>query len=191
MDRCNFAQSGQRFAVGGLSALMVDAFDLLQQRGGTLRAWQPSVAPARGVLPPAVFHTFSKPSGAAIPSLELRPVVSGRHGLTSEPQFGLLHCPVQDMEQGPRRGAGGLDFAWAWAAGLIDVERGSRSWIGMRPRSRSQWYALRPERQQILAATPVGLVHAPAWVDEAALIDEACAAADVFCAVQTPWNRLG
>ena len=126
-----------------------------------------------------------------LPSWELRPVVSGRHGLTGEPRFSLLHCPVQDGEPRPRHGAGGRGSAWAWAAGLIDVARGSRSWIGMRPRSRSQWYALRPEWQQILAATPVGLLHAPAWADEAALLDEACAAADVFCAVQTPLNRLG
>jgi N-acetylglucosaminyldiphosphoundecaprenol N-acetyl-beta-D-mannosaminyltransferase len=113
----------------------------------------------------------------------LRPVVSGRHQLSLEPQFSLLHCPSLE---GSKPGA-----VWAAAAGLIDVVRGARCWIGMRPRSRSQWYALRPEWQQILASAPVGLLHAPVWVDDPALLDEASAAADVFCAVQSPFGRLG
>ncbi|MCV2368894.1 WecB/TagA/CpsF family glycosyltransferase [Roseateles oligotrophus] len=112
----------------------------------------------------------------------LRPVVSGRHQLSLEPQFSLLHCPNREGSR--------LGRVWAGAAGLIDVARGARSWIGMRPRSRSQWYALRPEWQQILASAPVGLLHAPVWIDDPALLDEASAAADVFCAVQSPLGRL-
>jgi N-acetylglucosaminyldiphosphoundecaprenol N-acetyl-beta-D-mannosaminyltransferase len=88
-------------------------------------------------------------------------------------------------------GAGAGSSAWARAAGLIDVAAGRRSWFGMRPRSRGQWYALRPEWQQMLTGRAIGLFHAPAWSDDSPLLAEACAAADVFASVLSPARRLG
>ena len=60
----------------------------------------------------------------------------------------------------------------------------------MRPRSSSQWYALRPEWQDILIGARVGLLHAPAWAGDAPTQPEACAAADVYLAVQSGLGRL-
>jgi hypothetical protein len=66
---------------------------------------------------------------------------------------------------------------------------GRRCWFGARPRGHSQWYALRPEWQKILSRTPVGLLHAQAWDDDRSQRDEACAAADIYLAVQPPHKR--
>jgi hypothetical protein len=75
-------------------------------------------------------------------------------------------------------------------AGLLDVATGKRRWLGMRPRSSSQWHALRPEWQDILIGARVGLLHAPAWSADASLQPEACAAADVYLAVRSRLGRL-
>ena len=74
-------------------------------------------------------------------------------------------------------------------AGLRDIAAGRRCWFGARPRGFSQWYALRPEWQEILSRTPVGLLHAPAWNDDPSQREEACAAADIYLAVQPPHKR--
>jgi hypothetical protein len=74
-------------------------------------------------------------------------------------------------------------------AGLLDVAAGRRCWFGARPRGHSQWYALRPEWQNILSRTPVGLLHAPAWAEDPAQSEEACAAADIYLAVQPAHKR--
>jgi hypothetical protein len=65
----------------------------------------------------------------------------------------------------------------------MDVAAGRRSWFGSRPRSQSEWYALGRDWQLLLARTPVGCLHAPAWVDGDSESREARAAADVFYAV--------
>jgi hypothetical protein len=115
------------------------------------------------------------------PDWALRPAVigpaDGRRGL------GEL------LLRGPAPGATRTACAWARAAGLLDVLQGRRAWIGVRPRSAGEWYALRPEWQRLLAGRPIGLLHAPAWFDDTALHAEACAAADVFASVLTPNRR--
>ncbi|MEJ6006969.1 WecB/TagA/CpsF family glycosyltransferase [Paucibacter sp. AS339] len=112
-----------------------------------------------------------------------RPVVCGRDAPGLQPSLVSLRCA-------PAHGSAGGASIWAHLAALIDVLQGRRQWIGMRPRSRSQWYALRPEWQQILAVSPVGLLHAPAWCEQEDEHDEACAAADVLCAVLSPLQQV-
>ena len=115
------------------------------------------------------------------PHWTLRPAVTGP--VDGKPVLGevLLRCA------GPR--AKRTARAWARAAALLDVAQGRRAWFGVRPRSAGEWYALRPEWQRMLAGKPIGLLHAPAWSDDAALHAEACAAADVFASVLSPTRR--
>jgi hypothetical protein len=110
------------------------------------------------------------------------PVVTGRDEASQTLRLTELRCPRQGSE------ASGANV-WALLAGLLDVAAGRRCWFGARPRGHSQWYALRPEWQNILSRTPVGLLHAPAWADDPAQREEACAAADVFLAVQPRHKR--
>ncbi len=78
------------------------------------------------------------------------------------------------------RGAGRLLASYgAW----LDIAAGRRSWFGARPRSQSEWYALSRDWQLLLAHTPVGCLHAPAWSEAQGESAEAGAAADVFFAV--------
>jgi hypothetical protein len=65
----------------------------------------------------------------------------------------------------------------------LDVAQGRRCWFGARARSQSQWYALGRDWQLLLANTPVGCIHAPAWSQSQEDRQEAEAAADVFFAV--------
>jgi N-acetylglucosaminyldiphosphoundecaprenol N-acetyl-beta-D-mannosaminyltransferase len=110
------------------------------------------------------------------------PVVTGRDEASGELQTSPLRCalPITDA------GRAGM---WTLLAGLQDVAAGRRSWFGVRPRGPSQWYALRPEWQNILSRTPVGLLHAPAWTEDPAQREEACAAADIYLAVQPTHRR--
>lgn len=92
---------------------------------------------------------------------------------------------------GPRAGAGSpVHSPWSLLAGVLDVARGRRCWYGARPRSRSEWHALSPDWQAILAELPLGLLNAPTWVDHPSHREEASAAADVYWAVLPPWRRL-
>jgi hypothetical protein len=116
------------------------------------------------------------------PDWRVVPAVTGRDESSGELRVSRLRCASATTE------ADGANV-WVLLAGLRDVAAGRRSWFGARPRGQSQWYALRPEWQRILARTPVGLFHAPAWTDGPAQHEEACAAADIFLAVQPAHQR--
>jgi N-acetylglucosaminyldiphosphoundecaprenol N-acetyl-beta-D-mannosaminyltransferase len=116
------------------------------------------------------------------PDWRVLPVVTGRDEASGELLMSPLRCAYKSAD-------GASANLWAVMAGLRDVAAGRRSWFGARPRGRSQWYALRPEWQGILSRTPVGLLHAPAWTEGPAQREEACAAADIFLAVQPQHRR--
>jgi hypothetical protein len=109
--------------------------------------------------------------------------VVGRPRAGGSLQLTTMRCPRPDASVR-------CALPWAGLAGLLDVAAGTRCWWGARPRSADHWYTLRPEWQRILAQTPVGLLHAPVWVDQAAHEAEAMAAADVYWVVQTTAQRL-
>jgi len=109
-------------------------------------------------------------------------VVTGRDEASQELRVSALRCARPG-------GDGSSTNAWALMAGLLDVAAGRRCWFGARPRGHSQWYALRPEWQKILSRTPIGLLHAQAWSDDRFQREEACAAADIYLAVQSPHKR--
>ena len=77
----------------------------------------------------------------------------------------------------------GMGHVLAHYGALLDIAAGKRSWFGARPRSQSEWYALSRDWQLLLANTPVGCLHAPAWSEGQGESAEAQAAADVFFAV--------
>jgi hypothetical protein len=116
------------------------------------------------------------------PDWRTAPVVTGRDESSQELRLTELRCAR------PGGDAAG-ENVWALMAGLLDVAAGRRCWFGARPRGHSQWYALRPEWQNILSRTPVGLLHAKAWTDDPAQREEACAAADIYLAVQSRHRR--
>ncbi len=105
-----------------------------------------------------------------------RQSVIGRDSGTGEVRLQALRCP---LTQG-RRGSHLLAHYGAW----LDVLQGNRNWFGVRPRNQSEWYALGRDWQLLLANTPVGCLHAPAWHDELGESLEAQAAADVYFAVR-------
>ena len=79
------------------------------------------------------------------------------------------------------------DGAGHWLAHYgewLDVLQGRRNWFGVRPRSQSEWYALGRDWQLLLASTPVGCLHAPAWQGDLGDGLEAEAAADVYFVVR-------
>jgi N-acetylglucosaminyldiphosphoundecaprenol N-acetyl-beta-D-mannosaminyltransferase len=104
-----------------------------------------------------------------------RMVVSGQDAESGQLRLQSLRCP-----NSTGRGAG--HFLAHYGA-LLDIAAGHRSWFGARPRSQSEWYALSRDWQLLLANTPVGCLHAPAWDQGEAESREARAAADVFYAV--------
>ena len=104
-----------------------------------------------------------------------RMVVSGQDAESGQLQLKSLRCPN-------RTGRGTGHFLAHYGA-LLDIAAGHRSWFGARPRSQSEWYALSRDWQLLLANTPVGCMHAPAWDQGEAESREARAAADVFYAV--------
>jgi len=133
--------------------------------------------------PALLLHVLLNRCAGRAPSWTRLQVVSGRHAVTHDLELEELRCARPGGNHRARA-------PWALLAGLLDVAAGRRCWFGARPRSRSQWYALRPDWQRLLARVPVGLLHAPAWADESALADEAGAAADAFWAVQPFGARL-
>lgn len=79
-----------------------------------------------------------------------------------------------------------LDRMVAFYGGLLDIVQGRRSWLGMRPRKKSEWYALGKDWQTLFSKNPIGLLHATAWAENLESHKlEANAAADAFMAVQT------
>jgi N-acetylglucosaminyldiphosphoundecaprenol N-acetyl-beta-D-mannosaminyltransferase len=138
------------------------------------------LAPA---LPMLAFHELQRRVTGRPKHWRRAPCVVGRNPLDGSLVVVPLCVPLSDA---PDR----LHATWATMAGLMDIVAGHRCWWGARPRSPGHWYALRPEWQRILACTPVGLWHAPAWSDHPAYADEAKAAADVFWATRSAARRL-
>jgi hypothetical protein len=101
--------------------------------------------------------------------------VSGQDAESGQLRLQSLRCP-----NSTERGA---SHFLAHYGALLDIAAGHRSWFGARPRSQSEWYALSRDWQLLLANTPVGCLHAPAWDRGEAESREARAAADVFYAV--------
>ena len=104
-----------------------------------------------------------------------RLVVSGQDADSGQLRLQSLRCP-NPTERGMAR-------LLAHYGALLDIAAGHRSWFGTRPRSQSEWYALSRDWQLLLANTPVGCLHAPAWSEGQGENPEAQAAADVFFAV--------
>jgi hypothetical protein len=133
--------------------------------------------------PMLLLHGLLRRSQGRTPDWVRRSVIRGgdRHGGALDTV--LLRLPPPEASPAVRR--------WSRLAGLMDVATGRRAWFGVHPRSASQWYAIRPEWQQLLARQPIGLFHAPAWSDDRALLAEASAAADIFAITQGPLRRAG
>jgi hypothetical protein len=110
-------------------------------------------------------------------------VVTGRDTASNELQVARLRCPRAGVESPTHS-------PWSFLAGVLDVACGRRCWYGARPRSSSEWYALSPDWQTILADVPSGLLNAPTWSDHPSHWEEASAAADVYWAVLPQWRRL-
>ncbi len=102
-------------------------------------------------------------------------VVVGRDADTAKVQLRTLRCaPAHKGKHWHMLATYG-----AW----LDIVSGKRSWFGARPRSLSEWYAIGRDWQMVLANTPVGCLHAPAWMEHSTESTDARAAADVFFAV--------
>jgi N-acetylglucosaminyldiphosphoundecaprenol N-acetyl-beta-D-mannosaminyltransferase len=106
-------------------------------------------------------------------------VVVGRDVETTKVRLQALRC-APDLT-GQRRHLMAHYGAW------LDIVSGHRSWFGARPRSLSEWYAIGRDWQLLLANTPVGCLHAPAWSENTTDGADARAAADVFFAVRPGW----
>ena len=117
------------------------------------------------------------------PRWSQRLIVAGQDADSGQLRLQRLRCAGADQ-----RGMGRLLAQYgAW----LDIAAGHRSWFGARPRSESEWYALSRDWQMLLANTPVGCLHAPAWSEGQGESPEAQAAADVFFAVnQGPVQRV-
>lgn len=104
-----------------------------------------------------------------------RPIVLGLEPDSGDVRLQNLRCANAQFH-----GAGRLLTNYgAW----LDILAGRRSWFGARPRSQSEWYALSRDWQLLLADTPIGCLHAPAWSEGPGESAEAGASADVFFAV--------
>lgn len=91
----------------------------------------------------------------------------------------------------PRDGHGAQPLLGLFGA-LVDVAEGHRNWFGIRPREASQWYALGRHWQELFSRAPVGVLHAPAWIEGRPSDDlEAGAVADAFFAARPgPMERV-
>lgn len=107
---------------------------------------------------------------------QTRLAVAGRDPDTGEVRMQTLRCAPA--------GAGGAGHWLAHYGEWLDVLQGRRNWFGVRPRSQSEWYALGRDWQLLLASTPVGCLHAPAWQGDLGDGLEAEAAADVYYVVR-------
>lgn len=179
--RIRHVRLGVEAAPAATDALLADlaptngAETFLAARGLALLALLPA-------SPALALHVAWRALTGRAPDWTLRSVVTGRDAVTQKLQMTRLRCP--------RQPDGFQPSGWVTLVGLLDVAAGKRRWVGLRPRSRSQWYALPAEWQDILAGERVGLLHAPAWAAEASLHQEACAAADVYLTVQSGLGRL-
>ena len=173
---------GVETALPATDALLLDlSTDLRPVRLGLPRL--AAIAASLLAAPALAAHDLLRRLAGCPTDWQRLPVVTGRDESTGALRVAELHGARTDT------GTGGSRF-WAHLAGLRDVAAGRCRWIGVRPRDRGQWYALRPEWQQILSRSQVGLLHARAWTDDPSLREEARAAADVYLAVQPPLKRL-
>jgi hypothetical protein len=79
-----------------------------------------------------------------------------------------------------------LNRVVAFYGGLLDIIQGRRNWFGMRPRRKSEWYALGRDWQNLFSRSAIGLLHATAWTEDVEHLNlETDAAADAFMAVQS------
>jgi N-acetylglucosaminyldiphosphoundecaprenol N-acetyl-beta-D-mannosaminyltransferase len=106
-------------------------------------------------------------------------VVVGRDAETAKVRLQTLRCAPD--QAGKHRHLMAHYGAW------LDILAGQRSWFGARPRSLSEWYAIGRDWQLLLANTPVGCLHAPAWSENTIDGADARAAADVFFSVRPGW----
>jgi len=104
-----------------------------------------------------------------------QPVVVGRDAATAKVQIQALRCAPD--------AAGKPHHLLAQYGAWMDIVAGQRSWFGARARGISEWYAIGRDWQLLLAHTPVGCLHAPAWSEHHTQSTDACAAADVYFAV--------
>lgn len=114
------------------------------------------------------------------PRWRQRLVALGRDADSGEVRLRTLRCPRSSGSDATHL----LGHYGEW----MDVAAGRRCWFGARPRSQSEWYALGRDWQLLLARTPVGCLHAPAWSEAQGETLEARAAADVFFAVTPGWR---
>ena len=108
-------------------------------------------------------------------------VVVGRDADTAKVQLQTLRCTPDSASQHRHL----MAHYGAW----LDIVSGHRSWFGARPRSLSEWYAIGRDWQLLLANTPIGCLHAPAWSEHSTESTDARAAADVFFAVSQGWTE--
>lgn len=106
-------------------------------------------------------------------------VVVGRDAETAKVRLQSLRCAPD--QAGKHRHLMAHYGAW------LDIVAGQRSWFGARPRGLSEWYAIGRDWQLLLANTPVGCLHSPAWSENSIEGTDARAAADVFFAVSHGW----
>ena len=122
------------------------------------------------VLPWLAVDTLLRSARGLPVRWQTRLAVAGRDADTGEVRMQTLRCAP----------AGATGHWLAHYGEWLDVLQGRRNWFGVRPRSQSEWYALGRDWQLLLASTPVGCLHAPAWQEDAGESLEAQAAADVY-----------
>lgn len=113
-------------------------------------------------------------------------VVVSRDPATSDVILGRLRRP--------RPGQGQVGRLLAHYGEWMDIACGRKAWLGVRARSRSEWYALERDWQTLLNDAPIGYWQLPAYCDEAERSFESQAAADAFFVVHRNWlqrMRLG
>lgn len=108
-------------------------------------------------------------------------VVVSRDAETSKVQLQPLRCTPDSADKHRHP----LAHFGAW----LDIVSGHRSWFGARPRGLSEWYAIGRDWQMLLANTPIGCLHSPAWSENSVEGTDARAAADVFFSVSKGWTE--
>lgn len=180
--RVRHLRLGVESVLSAADALLLDLSPAAPVRPGWAgRALAASLLPM--VLPLLGAHVLQRRLAGRPLAWRLEAAVVGRTLAGDALQLATMRCPRPDA-------SGRSALPWAGLAGLLDVAAGTRCWWGARPRSADHWYTLRPEWQRILAQMPVGLLHAPVWVDQAVHDAEAMAAADVYWVVQTAAQRV-
>jgi N-acetylglucosaminyldiphosphoundecaprenol N-acetyl-beta-D-mannosaminyltransferase len=165
---------GVRTVLPASDGLLLD----LQKTPGARTSWFARIVAAIAcvaILPWLIVDTALRRSRGMPLRWSQRPIVLGLDPQSGGPRLKNLRCATSDLHE--ERAL--LTNCGAW----LDIVAGNRRWFGARPRSESEWYALSRDWQLLLANTPVGCLHAPAWSEAQGENPEARAAADVFFAV--------